>query len=265
MEYFKNMELNKKIERLRNKIEERINAKHSNKNNELNAKELRDILSEQISKYNIILLDKVEQDTKLLNRKIAQTRITNKRVPYIDSITPTIYEDGTQELVIAFSHDGACKGFASVSKDLSVKFEFMQKGYSIPDILKLFKKNIVNFITYFNSMDSFYHEYPGFSYVWSRSENNLYNEEVNDGFINARFDLNNLSSTSAELSRLEDLQIARIRSIEYGELYDFIEYYNDSILSSLKVDEQSLNPLYRLMINQYRRENKGNSRRLRVK
>lgn len=265
MEYYKSMDLNKKIERLRNKIEERISAKHSDKSNGLNAKELRDILSEQISKYNIILLDKVDQDTKLLNRKIAQIRITNKRVPYIDSITPTIYEDGTQELVIAFSYDGACKGIASVSKDLIVNFEFMKKGYSIPDILKLFKKNVVNFIIYFNAMDSFYHEYPGFSYVWSRSEKNLYNEDVNDGFICARFDLNNLSSTSAELTRLEDLQIARVRSVEYGELYDFIEYYNDNILSSLKVDEQSLNPLYRLMINQYRRENKGNSRRLRVK
>ncbi len=258
------MEINKKIERLRYRIEERISAQ-SDKNDMLNAKELRSILSEQISKYNIILLDKVAQDTKMLNRKVAQTRITNKRVPYIDSITPTIYEDGTEELVIAFSFDNVCKGFASVDKNLNVRFEFMQKSYSIPDILKLLEKNAVNFITYFNAMDSFCHEYPGFSYVWSRSEDNFYNEEISDGFISARFDLNDVENARASLSRVEDLQLARIRSVKYGELYDYIDFFNDKILSSLKVDEESLNPLYRQMIKKYRRENKGNSRRLRVR
>lgn len=258
------METDEKLERLRRKIENRINSSYK-KDDRFSAKELINILSEQISKYNLILVDKVEKDKNSLNRKIAKTRIINKKVPYIESITSIIHEDGTQELIVNFSCNNEFKGFARITKDLSVKFDFMKSEYSKSDILKVLRENIVNFIIYFNAMDSFCLEYPGFSYVWNGDSKDTYTQSINDGFISAKINLSDLSSTRATLYRTEDFELARMKSKKYGELYDYIDFYNDRMLVSLKVNEENLNPLYKEMVNHYRSENKNCSRRLRVK
>jgi hypothetical protein len=196
-----------------------------------------------------------------MNKSIATNRIFNKKIPFIYSITPTIYEDGKKEIVVVFANSKNCKGIAVVSENKEVTFEFMRDGFSINETIKFLKDNFDYFNSYFTALNSFAVEYPGFGYEWNSDAQNLYSKELlNDGFVAVRFDLNDPQNTRAFLSRIEDIDIARTRTRKYGEMYDFVEFYNDAFLRSFKVNEDELNPLYKKIVENSKVNSKGQER-----
>jgi len=256
-----------KIEKLRLKVENRIRGYNlEGKNCTLNGKELNDMLVNAFSKYNVVLINKVENDTKSLNKSIAQARFFNKKVPYIASMTPTVYEDGKQEIVITFEVDQRFKGIAFVNSDLNINFEFLKGDLSIPDTIKYLKKNNHNFETYFRVLGEFACEYQGINYEFGMQDKNVNDiYTIDDGFISVTFDLRRPEQTKATLSRINDLELARIKSPKYGEVYDFVEFYNQSILRSVNVNENDLNPLYKMIVEKSRCEQEGKGRVLELK
>jgi len=256
-----------KIEKLRLKVEKRIRGNNlENQNCTLNGKELNDMIVSAFSKYNVVLIDKVKNDTKSINKSIAQGRFFNKKVPYIASMTPTVYEDGRQEIIITFEVDHKFKGMAFVDSDLNITFEFLRGELSIQDTLKYLKKNNSNFETYFRVLGEFACEYQGFAYEFGNSDknaNDIY--KIDDGFISVTFDLRKPEQTRATLSKMEDLELARIKSPKYGEVYDFVEFYNQSILKSISVNEDELNPLYKKIVEKSRSEQEDKGRVLKLK
>lgn len=263
-----NRETLEEAEVLRNKIEERITGFNlDGKEPKLSAFELGKYVEHAMSKYNAVLIDKVIKDTKKMNKAISRARILGKKVPYVSSITPTIYEDGSEELIITFMFEGRCKGIASVSKDMAISFEFMKPEYSIIDTVDILNKCYTNFVTYFNALDSFYLEYPNVSYDWGNEHRGLNNtQELDDGFIKVVINSNKSDNTRALLTNPHDYELARIRVPYYGELYDFVDFYNESIQKSFEVNEDKLNPLFKKIVEKSREENldEGQTRVLRV-
>ena len=263
-----NSETLEEAEILRKRIEERISGLNlEGKEPKLNAFELGKYVENAMSKYNAILVDKVAKDTKKMNKAISKARLLGKKVPYVSAITPTIYEDGSEELVITFMFEGRCKGIASVSKDMAISFEFMKPEYSIIDTVDILNKCYTNFVTYFNALDSFYLEYPNISYDWGNEHQGLNNtQELDDGFIKIVINSNKKESTKALLTNPHDYELARNRVPYYGELYDFVDFYNANIQKSFEVNEEKLNPLFKRIVEKSKTEDlsEGQPRVLRV-
>lgn len=257
----------KKYDDLWHKINDRIDgANVRGEQGFTSALDLDYITKEAFAGYNAILNEKVSRDIKKLNKKISKARLFNKKVPYVSSLTPTIFEDGKEELSITFSYDNKCKGIAVIKRDLSIEFEFLRPKFSIEDTLEVLRKNYINFVAYFNALDSFSLEYPGISFEFgesSKDENNI--QELHDGFISVKYDLSRPYRTRATLQNIEDLHTSRERNPKYGELYEYVEFYNTSILRSFKVNEEDLNPLFRQMLEKSKKVQKGQERVLRVK
>ncbi len=260
----------KRIEQLRGKIEERLTGENLvDQTVTLNGRELRDMLKDAITIYNELLGSRVEKNVKVLNRMIATKRLFNKKIPYIYSITPTIYEHGKEELTITFVIDDSCVGLAIIEKDMTIRFDFLKNNLSQRDTVELLKKNYMYFLMCFNALDSFRLDYPGIFYEWGPSSHPINNEQIlDDGFIRIHYDLNNIDGVHATLYSDEDLETSKIKTREYGRLYDYIDYYNDCILESFNVHEESLNPLYKQIVDKRRKEiekNKDTENVLRLK
>ena len=255
-----------KVEKLKDKIEKRIsNENILDKSQVLNGLELQKILTHALSKYNAILINKVNNNIKILNRGIKFRRLFKSRIPNISSITPTINEDGSKELIISFSYNNICKGIAAIKEDMSVDFEFLKGRFSKRDTVDFLKTNYINFVTYFNAMTSFQLEYPGFSYSWGKEgpcKNKIQN--FNDGFVYAKFNLDDLDNTFIGLSDEDDLITACINSPKYGELYDYLDYYKYRFLSTLVINEEELNPLYKKIVNDSKLEKNNTIRVLKI-
>ena len=85
--------------------------------------------------------------------------------------------------------------------------------------------------------------------------------------MDVKIDLNSRWDTYLSFVKLEDLNLARTKIPEYGELYDFVENFKPDILKNFKVDESKLNPLFKAMVEKHRaleREERGPERVLTV-
>ena len=255
-----------KFDILFKKINERIDGSNVEGEVTLNGLELSDMTRRSFAPYNAILNHKVYRDVKKLNRIISRVRLFNKKVPYISSLTPTIQANGEEGLVLTFSYEGRCKGIAVIRKDMSIDFEFMRPEYSVNDTIAVLRKNHLNFLTYFNALDSFALEYPGISFEFGASIDNpnttLY---LNDGFIGAKYDLNRPESNRAVLHNLDDMELSRVRSPKYnGELYDYVDFYNSDILKSFSINEEELSPIFKMIVEKQRKESQEGKRVQRV-
>lgn len=256
-----------KIKELRFKIEERISGRNATENEDtINIKDLKDILISEFGEYDSILLHQVEHEKDLLNRRIAKARIFKKKVPYIDSIVPSVYKDSDPKIIITFNEDGKIVGIASIDKGSELTIEYLKPNYDIKELIDILRKNKVNFLEYYNTLNKFSSEYPNINYEWSKENSNVYGSQVfDDGFIRVEVDLRNLNFTYAMLSKLSDYKLSRTNSPTYGELNDYIEFYNKNIMKSVVVNKDELNPLFRQAVKKSEERNKSQERTLRVK
>lgn len=215
----------------------------------LNAEDLALTMHSAIAKHNVVLKDKVEEDTKKLNKIVRRSRILGKRVPFVFAMTPIVREDTTQEIEILLMEEGHVQGKAIIKPDLTITFDFLRPYYKMDDVLDLLRKNHVNFITYFNALNNFMLEYPGIEYEFGKSGNSKNSvQELGDGFIDVKINLNGDCCAWAALHKLEDLELSRSNITADGAVYDYMMHYNDQVLASFKVDESKLNPFFKRVL-----------------
>ena len=94
------------------------------------------------------------------------------------------------------------------------------------------------------ALQSFANEYPNTAYSWDRNNEIVNSQTIDDGFIHAEVDLNNLDNDTVSLSKFEDIELSIYKSKKYGELNDFIVFYSKSIAKSTPVDLYELSPLF---------------------
>ena len=96
-----------------------------------------------------------------------------------------------------------------------------------------------------HALNTFSQEYPETAYSWDMNNDDENVQHIDDGFMQAKVDLNHLDKTHAYLSSIEDLSLSRCRTYEYGELNDYVEFYNKDIQKRVRVDIDSLDPLFK--------------------
>ncbi len=240
------------------------------KEDELDAGTVDYIMSGMLYNYNLILNRKVAVDTQALNKKIKRTMLSNKNIPYISGITPIIDAKGNQSIVVTFEYDGRCMGIARINKDMTITFDFLRNGCSMPNTIDMLNKNYENFVIYFNALESFALDYPGIACEFgpqaSRDTNNI--QRLDDGFLGITLDINNPDGARIGFVNLSDTSVASEKSAKYGRIEETLEAFRPDILKRFVVNEEELNPLYKAVLEKYRKqidEGKGLSRVLNTK
>ena len=162
--------------------------------------------------------------------------MTGKYTPYIYKVVPAI--DNGKEKIKIIIENIKNKRFDQIelSKDIiNSDDEFyklcMKEFNDIFELLKHFKNE-------FNS-----------DYYWDLDnpcEDGI--AKADNGFVSGTINLSNLNNFSFILSNLDDINLASYRSKKYGTLYDYIEFYNDSIKKKLSVKYEELSPLFKTII-----------------
>ena len=249
------------------RVDERITKRNLHgETPELSALELDKITREFFKDYYEDLCKAVIDDVKKMNKKAKKSRFLGKAIPYIASITPSVYENGDEELMITFEDNNRYRGICAVQKDGAIVFEFMHPAYSIGDTIEFLHNYQAKFDSYFKLLDNFKEENPGFAFEFgpAASEENSV-QRLEDGFISVKLNLNDPYGTKTSLQGSRDAFVGSQRCPGYeGYINEEVDQFSKSIMSSFPVNEDDLNPFFKRVLQRSRNEEPGPVRRMSI-
>lgn len=240
----------KDVSDLYRKITQRLDSqKVQNSEATTSITELTNAVIYELGLFNNIFLNREKQNIRIINKFNGYGKYTlksvEKKIPRVSKIIPFVSENGYTGIELDFAYgDGISIGKVILDE------KFMDKNYGQLD--ETIKNNKEIFKMIFDALEYFTYEYPGFSFAWDNTGYSKYNQQFSDGFICCDFNVTNPDLTRVSLSKLTDLELSRIITKSHGELYDYIEMYQDTIKNRTAVDVNSLNPFLKLVLNKFR-------------
>ena len=246
-----------KYDDLKRRIDERFNDDIVQTNgDEMSLSTFCSVLYSALIDYNVKFSIDLNNYKKTLNRKIKFENLLGKKsIPFIDGIYPTINEKGDRYLDIYLADApklGKYAGLACIHSDMSMDSTIL-KNFDQVETNNFLNNASTGFITYINTLEDFSKDNPGVAYEWNIT-NDKKKQIIDDGFLEAYIDLDKIGDVSVSLSNIKDLDIARTKSRKYGELYDFIENFEDHYLRRMKVNKSDFNELYQTLYENYLRK-----------
>jgi len=228
--------------------------------------DIKNAIINEICPYNELLIEKSENLIKKLNKSSVYSKsiFSINDLPKVNRIINTISKNNNMYVKIVFGSDlihtggyillgkkdGKIKVINTILDEKSAK-NFLESNYDLIDFN-------------FRTMNSFSNRYPNINYDFDSEKriNNENEEYIGDGFISTRINLNDPKSMMATFNNITDTVLSTIHTKKYGEMFDYIELYNDSFLSKTSVKIDSLNPFTRKVYDNYietKNIDKGNS------
>ena len=238
-----------KYDILREKIEERLSAPNVIDNGEIiSLMTLQDTLKSAMGNYNSILVNNSNDIVKRMNSMTRMNRLFKGDYPYIQKLCPIIEENGNCYIDIIFSdNNGRYVGKARVDDRTQISYDLLRTGYDDKKTSQLIRNFQLNYLYIYDELLLFSYEYPNTRFEWN-TDYEPAKQKIDDGFISAYYKLDELNKTSVTLSNLEDIELARIHTRKYGELYDYISFYQGKIMRSTPVNSNDLNDLYQQIV-----------------
>lgn len=259
--------LDDKMLELNRKIQQVLNRKEVKTDNEIiTFYELANSCKEAMFPYNYFFYTDTAEIAKDINFRIQFKNMLGKNIPYIGEVIPTIDEEGKCYVNV---------GLVNNSNKRAGNLLIQKERY--PEIIGVDDK-LLNNLSFFELVDScdesfkdetkvlekFKEDYPDISYKWDKKHPDPKSKfSVSDGFIEGRIDLNNVEHSKVGLSNLADINLATMHTKKYGELYDYIDFYNEYIQLRLGVNINDLNPLMKQLVT--KQLNLGGSKQLKLK
>lgn len=258
----------------------------------LNALQLKTMTIMAFSKYNKLLVRDVKKVQTKFNRHVAFLRLFGIKIPYFAHIIPSIGEEGTEIIKLFFEYDKRIKGIASLDTKGKLTFDFKNFDYDW-DYMEDFLKSRIGYLgDFFDSLDQFKEEFPGFEFEFGTVECGCNaTQVVDDGFLRAEFDLNNVGATRPSISKSfindgkssdgekslerDDILFGLLKekialnvlpcTNEYSQnqymrdfdLEQYLQLFDDKLLASMEVDEERLNPVFKRIVEKAREEIPG--------
>ena len=234
-----------KFEILKEKIEERLSAPNVIEDNEIiSLHTLQEALKSGMQEYNTILVDDANDLANKINKQTGLNRFFKGEYPVIKSFSPILDEEGKCHIeVLLADNDNRYVGKANIDDRLRINYDFLRTGYSKYKTTKLLKEYHLKYLYYYDIMEKFSKEYPNTRFEWNNNYEEA-NAKIDDGFLVAYYDLCDLSKTAVSFSNFDDLNTARVHTKKYGELYDYIAFYQERIMRRTPVNINDLSDLY---------------------
>ena len=80
---------------------------------------------------------------------------------------------------------------------------------------------------------------------FSENVKNVHDQEINDGFMKCTVSMTEPEKTQAIFSSIEEYMLSVKRCKKYGELYDYVSFYNEEIKAKMGISVDKLNPFVR--------------------
>lgn len=239
----------KTYDELYSKIMKKLNSKIIESTQEVvSAADVRDAVYEAMSLYNIILATSTVNTIKQLNRSIGYGRITfsKKKLPKVKDVINTVDENSSAFVNIYFED-----GNKIVLTGDSTTVKIIHTTLKSNDVIDFVNANKDTFNIYLGCLEDFTISYPGVKMNFGQNVKNDYDQEINDGFLSCTVSVVSPEKTQLIFSSLMEQSLSNDNVPRYGELYDYIFYYNDEILHKVAINTNELNPFVKACTEQY--------------
>ena len=236
---------------LKEKIDNRLDTPNIvSSGDNMSLYDLKKTVSRGFGKYNIVLVNEVNKMMKHMNSRIRKANLFKNDLPYIASINPKV-ENGYPAVTMIFADkEGRYRGVGSVCENDHIFVELFKNEFNIEKTEEFIRSNKLFWTHCLNALCAFIQEYPDTDYEWNDglTDYNGKDQVIGDGFVNSHMNLEKIDEARCCFATLEDMETSRDKTRKYGELIDYIEFYNDAFMKKTQINVNDLNPLYRKVV-----------------
>lgn len=227
------------------KIIGRLNSSRIQNNREVvSAKFVEDSVRYTMEQYNNALIKNQAETIKLMNKSLGYTFLTSKSakkgIARVVNIINKVTEDGNVYSVVVLE-DGNTITLSGNYKNVYIVDSTLPGG-QIVDAVAKWK---YAFCIWFGALEDFAFNFPGVEMNFSENVKNVHDQEINDGFMKCTVSMTEPEKTQAIFSSIEEYMLSVRRCKKYGELYDYVSFYNEEIKAKMGISVDKLNPFVR--------------------
>ena len=227
------------------KIIGRLNSSRIQNNREVvSAKFVEDSVRYTMEQYNNALIKNQAETIKLMNKSLGYTFLTSKSakkgIARVVNIINKVTEDGNVYSVVVLE-DGNTITLSGNYKNIYIVDSTLPGG-QIVDAVAKWK---YAFCIWFGALEDFAFNFPGVEMNFSENVKNVHDQEINDGFMKCTVSMTEPEKTQAIFSSIEEYMLSVRRCKKYGELYDYVSFYNEEIKAKMGISVDKLNPFVR--------------------
>lgn len=231
-----------KYDDLYKRIIGRLNSSRIENTREVvSAKFVEDSVRYTMEQYNNALIKNQAETIKLMNKSLGYTFFTSKgtkkEIARVVSIINKVTEDGNVYSVVVLE-DGNTITLSGNYKNVYIVNSTLTGG----QIVNAVAKWKYAFCVWFGALEDFAFNFPGVEMNFGENVKNVHDQEINDGFMKCTVSMTEPEKTYSVFSSIEDHMLSVRRCKKYGELYDYVAFYNDEIKAKMGVSVDKLNP-----------------------
>lgn len=231
-----------KYDDLYKRIIGRLNSSRIENTREVvSAKFVEDSVRYTMEQYNNALIKNQAETIKLMNKSLGYTFFTSKgtkkEIARVVSIINKVTEDGNVYSVVVLE-DGNTITLSGNYKNVYIVNSTLTGG----QIVNAVAKWKYAFCVWFGALEDFAFNFPGVEMNFGENVKNVHDQEINDGFMKCTVSMTEPEKTYSVFSSIEDHMLSVRRGKKYGELYDYVAFYNDEIKAKMGVSVDKLNP-----------------------
>lgn len=234
-----------KYDDLYKRIIGRLNSSRIENTREVvSAKFVEDSVRYTMEQYNNALIKNQAETIKLMNKSLGYTFFTSKGtkkgIARVVSIINKVTKDGSVYSVVVLE-DGNTITLSGNYKNVYI-VESTLPGGQVIDAVAKWK---YAFRVWFGALEDFAFNFPGVEMNFGENVKNEHDQEINDGFMKCTVSMSEPEKTYCVFSSVEDYMLSVRRCKKYGELYDYVAFYNEEIKAKTGVEVEKLNPFVR--------------------
>ena len=238
---------------LKDKIIELLNRKKVLSNGEIiSFYDLSHACKKEFGVYSKFFKNNINKYGSKINNKSSLQTVMGIKVPFIDRVIPEI-KDGNELITIYFkdSSKNNC-GQLVIDKDGNAKLNNLSVDrFNKKYLEELINKCLVCFSPLMHGLCAFNEEY-NMDFKWDSDRTNDKNTlRMSDGFITGIIDLNDTNKNAVTLTNVNDMYLASIKTELFGQLYEYIDFYNEEIQKRVAVNINDLSPLFKKIIDKH--------------
>lgn len=239
----------KNYDELYNKILGRLNSRRIESTNEVvSAAEVRNAIYEIMGLYNVILVSSTQTTIKKINKANGYRKLSlsKKRFPRIQDMTNIIDENANAYIYITLE-DGNKIVLTGNGETVSVYRTTLNSNETIDFVNK--NKEIFNI--YLGSLKDFANNFPGIKMNFGQNVKNVYDQKIDDGFMCCNIKVTAPEESQMLFSSLEDHNLSTDKTKKYGELFDYVAFYNDELFHKTAINMNDLNPFVKMCVQKH--------------
>ena len=207
-------------------------------------------VSQAMELYNIILVKSQDGIIKRLNRSIGYRKFTpktyKKSLPRVADLINSVDEKGNVSVLVLFE-DGNKATVCGDSENVNVDSTTLVGG----DIIDFVVANKETFNIYLGTLKEFAMNYPGVKVDFNKNSKNESDQVLNDGFLSCDIKIVCPEKSGLIFSSMDDHYLSVTKTRRYGEIHDYLSFYNEEFMDKTSVNVGDLNPFIKSCVSEY--------------